>query len=298
MSKEKDHGFDFDSHTGNLLSFCRTHQMGHDWICISATKNSFLAHPEQPSPFTVIHDPECPCYLEGVSIEIFGPGRKPTPEQNDLILSFEDEYTNSFTRNETEEWCDIVDRCSGYNKLDANVDVYIAVLLDRRIPVGALVAEHYRGSDVLLATYCFIKKAMRRAGRGYARRLVLEGTSEISRKAAIPKNGPRVLFECENPDLMSAENIALAPFDPRARLEWIKNLGARKLNFHYVQPPLSTDREAVQSLDLYCIGEGILSSQTLTAFLKEFYKAHEENVAPENKTFYHETLEKQLREIK
>jgi hypothetical protein len=293
---EKEHGYDSDGNS--QVTFKRVHSLGHDWVYVSGyRKGSIITDTTPVAPFSVVHDPECPCHLEGISIDIFGPGKTPSLKDNALLETFKDEYEATFPRDEAEPWDEIVDRCCGVNDIYPGVGTYMAVLKDRRIPVGALIVEHYKTSNVLLITYCFVKRAYRRAGKGYARKLMLDGSSEIRRRAGVPRDEPRILFEGENPDLMPTADIARAPFDPYARLKWFDSLGARRLPIRYAQPPLSKDRGSVPWLNLYCLGEGALSLETLTAFLKEFYKVLEVNVAPEDLGNYHKTLDAQLREI-
>lgn len=289
----------YDSETGNQVHFQRIHKMGHDWIYVAASrKRNFVTNEDGPCPFNIVHAPDCPCVLEGVVLKIFN-GRLPgriTKQELDMILSFEKEYDAAFRGDEAEKWTEIVARMTGEMDVYPGMDTYIAVLTDRRIPVGAIVIEHYKKPDVLLVTYCFVVRAFRRSGKGYSRRLMEDATDEVRRLAAIPDDGPRVFIESENPDQMSPEEKSKAAFDPKRRLRWIKSMGVEKLPFHYIQPPLSVNQEPVTCLDLYSL-DGRPGKDIIREFLKDFYRLHGRNISEDNREQYQELLKKQLDQL-
>lgn len=280
----------YDSETGNQVHFKRIQKMGHDWIYVSASQKNGGARGGAPAPFNIIHAPDCPCVLEGVDLKIFNGG---LPQDLDMLLSFEKEHDAAFRDDEAEKWTEIVARMTGEMDVYPGMDTYIAVLTDRRIPVGAIVIEHYKTPNVLLVTYCFVVRAFRRSGKGYSRRLMADATDEVRRLAAIPDDGPRVFIESENPDQMSPEEKSKAAFDPKRRLRWIKSLGVEKLPFHYIQPPLSVNQEPVTCLDLYSIG-GRPGKEIIREFLKDYYRLHGRNISEDNREQYLELLKKQL----
>ena len=272
----------------NGLAFEKTFRLGHSWVCV------FDSHGRAVN---VTHDPECPCHLEGVEVRVFGPDSVIGALDYALIRSFGEEYKATFPFDEAKDWITIVERCLSISKVYPGVDVWIATLTDRRIPVGAMVVERYPASGVLLVTYCFIHHAMRRSGKGYSKRLIEEGLAGICRLAGIPRREAHIVFEGENPGRMPAKDIAAAPFNPETRIAWFKSIGARRLDFHYVAPPLSSEKDPVSYLDMYSLCSGSLPVGTLKAFLKEFYKVHESNVTPEDMAIYRRSLSRQLDDI-
>jgi len=70
-------------------------------------------------------------------------------------------------------------------------------------------------------------------------------------------SGAHVFITCEqnNPHRMNEEqleeDLRSALIDPQARLDWWRRRGYRKLDFPYVQPPLSADVEPCNYLDYY-----------------------------------------------
>jgi len=288
----------YDLETGNQVHFQRIHKLGHDWIYVSASQKNGGARGSAPAPFNIVHAPDCPCVLEGIVLKIFNgglPGRI-TKQDLNMLLSFEKEYDASFRGDEAEKWTEIVARMTGEMDVYRGMDTYIAVLTDRRIPVGAIVIEHYKTPNVLLVTYCFVVRAFRRSAKGYSRRLMADATDEVRRLAAIPDDGPRVFIESENPDLMSPEEKAKATFDPKRRLRWIKSMGGEKLQFHYIQRPLSMSQEPVVCLDLYSLG-GRAGNDIIREFLKDFYRLHGRNISEDNQEQYQELLKKQLDQL-
>lgn len=289
----------YDPKNGNRIHFERIRRMGHDWMYVIASRRrGFVTDTDEPLPFNIVHAPDCPCMLEGVRVSVFG-GNKATKQADaSMLMSFKEDYDATFVGDEAEEWGDIVDRTTGVNRFYPTVHTYIAVLSDRGIPAGALVVEHYTGSNILLATYVFMRRELRRAGRGYATRLMREGVAEIRRRAAVPVGEARVFFEAENPDRMTPRDIAAATYDPRGRLGWFRALGARRLDFHYSQPPLASGKRPVDWLDMYTIDKEPVSSQILAGFLTEFYDVLGVNVAEADREAYFEARSKMNNELR
>lgn len=288
----------YDLGTGNQVHFQRLHKLGHDWIYVAASrKRNFVTNEDGPCPFNIIHAPDCSCILEGVSVKIHNSHLgKVSAEDLDTLMSLKEEYNASFRGDEAECWDDIISRMTGKQNPYPGVNTYVAVITDRRIPVGAIVIEHYKAPNVLLVTYCFVVRAFRRSGKGYSRRLMADATDEVRRLAAIPDDGPRVFFESEDPNRMSPEEKAKATFDPKRRLRWIKSIGGEKLPFHYIQPPLSMGQEPIVCLDLYSLG-GRPGKDIISEFLKEFYRVLERNISEDNREQYQELLKKQLSQL-
>ena len=289
----------YDSETGNQVHFRRINKMGHDWIYVAASrKRNFVTNEDYPCPFNIIHAPDCPCILEGVSVKIHNSHLgKVSDKDLDTLKSLKEAYNASFRGDEAECWDDIINRMTGKQKPYPGVNTYVAVITDKRIPVGALVIEHYTRPNILLLTYGFICEQFRRSGKHYAKHLIKTATDEVCRLAEIPDNETRTLFEGENPDKMTAKEKAMAPFNPRHRLSWFKSIGGKRLDFNYEQPPLSPKQNPVTNLDLYCIGREDIKVSILKAFLKEFYHVLGTNVAEEDRPQYERSLERQLNEI-
>ena len=289
----------YDGHSGNHLSFQRINKLGHEWIYVSASPHKGMVTSHDPAtPFSIVHSPDCPCMMEGLSVKLFSQNKKINQDDLQLLRSLKPEYEASFSGDEAEDWGYIVARATGTNNDYPDINTYVAILSDKRVTVGALVGEHYKNPNVLLVTYCFIDRRFRRAGKGYAKRLVETAVPEIRRLAQMPTDVANVFFEGENPDMMDLQSIAEAAFNPTFRLAWFRSLGAQRLEFDYRQPPLSANQQPVKWLSMYCLGNSEVKKKTLKDFLTEFYRVLGKNVkGEENEKEYQKCLEKQLRQI-
>lgn len=156
-------------------------------------------------------------------------------------------------------------------------------VLENQVVAGAVI-EFYPKSGCILLTYIFTDPAQRGAGLG---KFLLQ-----DKKNGIPKllelikdrhsklSGRDVVinaffFETEDPSHEQTP-IDANPMHFSARLEVFYNLGAKRINVPYVQPPVGEGKEFSRNLYL-CVfpevtGAGFLfSTKTFFSFLAEFY---------------------------
>lgn len=151
----------------------------------------------------------------------------------------------------------------------------LAYLLDGQVRGGAIL-EYYPHSACCLLTYLFTDKAYRHAG--IARQLIHEDMDKgipgfIRHLRAEGRPVRAVFFESNNPLLTPEHTDSMAPAD---RLKAFAKMGAKRLDFAYVQPPLNADTVAVRNLYL-CVfphlsgEEYTMEIQLILHFLTEFY---------------------------
>ncbi|THH35605.1 GNAT family N-acetyltransferase [Neolewinella litorea] len=155
----------------------------------------------------------------------------------------------------------------------------IAYTIDGSVRGGAIF-EYYPRSACCMLTYLFVDKAVR--GTGIARTLI-----ETDHERGIPalvehfqsqgRPVKAVFFETNNPFLTPVGNDSMAPAD---RLTAFYQLGAKRVDIDYVQPPLDSEKGPVTNLYLCTFPRltgdvFLLSINTLLCFLVEFYHSLE-----------------------
>lgn len=164
-----------------------------------------------------------------------------TPNDNlDLLNSFITLYNETFTdtseREDPNQWA--IRMWLVPAELKHITHLLIAYTTDDstgdRCLVGGLVFEHYLKSQCGLLTYLVIEKKWRQ--RGIARVLVDKALSILMQEEHnLGKQLKAAFCEVEDPQLVSDENSTMPTCE---RLQAIMSLGARVLNFKYIQPPL------------------------------------------------------------
>lgn len=140
------------------------------------------------------------------------------------------------------------------------------------VAAGAIL-EYYPKSCCCLLTYLFVDKKHR--GAGLSKQIVSgpEGLS-LGLRHIEERYGTRpraVFFETNNPLATTHDSMS-----PKDRLLVFARLGAKWLDFDYVQPALEPGKQPVHNLFL-CVFPALtrlvrgLSEETLLAFLEEFY---------------------------
>ena len=146
--------------------------------------------------------------------------------------------------------------------------------------IGGVAAEYYRASGCVLVTYLYVSDAGTHGHRGHARRLLAEAVR------ACKSLGPvhAMLAEAEWPELLQANGFPAGEVaTARTRLRFFARIGARMLDFDYLQPPLAPGKKAVPYLRLFVVphgrdGDGTPGSpeglrEAVSGFLAEFYAA-------------------------
>jgi hypothetical protein len=142
-------------------------------------------------------------------------------------------------------------------------------------PVGGANFIALSGSPSATANLNYIFVAEGARGRGYFRRLA-DGVRELIH-ALFPAAPPLVFIEQNDPLAMSQEaydrDTAYTGLDQFDRLRMWAKIGARVVDFPYVQPPLSDDQDADESLLYSVLGAGndALDAGVLERHLKGFF---------------------------
>jgi GNAT superfamily N-acetyltransferase len=135
------------------------------------------------------------------------------------------------------------------------------------VPVGGILFELFRACDAALVTYIAVEKRHRRHG---VARTLFDGMLEELHGQHRARANPLLIFaETE----MMVENEGDA-----ARLRALHRLGFGALDFRYVQPPLSPQKQHVEGLTLLVRGAGSVPFSAVPAarlahFLRIFYRS-------------------------
>jgi hypothetical protein len=145
--------------------------------------------------------------------------------------------------------------------------------------VGGIAIEYFRRSRVALATYLAV--AVEEQRRGLGRSLLAKAIDKVS----VDNGGarPLVFAEVERPEAQIGETDRRSA---QERLSVIAALGARRLEFEYIQPKLGANQEAVDDLMLVLLEPGgpatdSLPTSTVESFLTEFFGSLGQSEAPE-----------------
>jgi GNAT superfamily N-acetyltransferase len=183
---------------------------------------------------------------------------------------------------------------------DPHTHLMLYVLIDEegsKSFVGGSVVEFYPDSACTLITYIFVDQAWRGVGIGSENRKVAETLiqSEEGLRGLVkffakhydkPVNA--VFFESNNPAETPPENDSIPP---AKRLKFFDRMGARRVNFDYIQPPLGDDKGVVTNLflltfpDFTNLGTSIAANVVLR-FVMELAKSLDRNKEPGSLSMY------------
>jgi hypothetical protein len=202
--------------------------------------------------------------------------RRAAPERFAALLEgFAAGYAAFFSGDEAEPTDDWQARIAGKAPPEPVMRVVVAV--ERSGPeervVGGASAEYYRAGGCVLATYLYVAPSAVRRHRGHARAMLARA------RTACEALGPvqALLAEVEWPELLASHGFAPQQVDAaRTRLRFFARLGARRIDFDYLQPPLGPGKQAVPYLKLLALppqppDEALRPA--LDGFLGEFYAA-------------------------
>ena len=163
--------------------------------------------------------------------------------------------------------------------------------------VGGCVVEFYPDSGCGLLTYLFVEQEFRGIKIGVSQEKVAEsliksneGLPGLTRFFATQYEKPinAVLFESNNPFDTPPENDSMPP---AKRLKFFSRMGAKRIDFNYVQPPLGDDKGIVTNLYLLVFPQltGLTSSisvRFVMGFVMELAKSLDRNKKPGASTAY------------
>jgi GNAT superfamily N-acetyltransferase len=149
---------------------------------------------------------------------------------------------------------------------------------------GAHYCELYLASGCGLVTYLVVDHAARRTGLG--RRLLSAGCTLLQERARAWNRPLRAIFAETNNPTSQLEDV----MDPRQRLATFDRLGARIVDFPYVQPELAPGQGACHDLLLLALPiyqplADSLPASTVIGFLDDFYRANEVDHPPDHPDF-------------
>ena len=148
-------------------------------------------------------------------------------------------------------------------------EYWVAAVLDGEV-VGGVNFTAFEVPALGITTahinYLFTAAAFRGRGVGSA---LLEEARSLSK-------ADYLFCEQNDPSLMSAaeleEDFSSSGIDPLARIAWWNRRGFGRLEFSYVQPPLSPDKAPAEGMSLnVCPSEAPLSAVVLEAHLRRFF---------------------------
>ncbi|OJW73265.1 hypothetical protein [Spirosoma sp. 48-14] len=167
---------------------------------------------------------------------------------------------------------------------------------DKKFVAGCIV-EFYPDSACGLVTYLFVDQNFRGVAIGSDHKKVAE--SIIQSEQGLPglvkyfareygKSVNAVLFESNNPFDTLPENDSMPP---AKRLKFFSRMGAKRINFNYIQPPLGDDKGIVTNLYLLCFPwlTGLSDSipiATVISFVMELAKSLDRNKEADSLTRY------------
>jgi GNAT superfamily N-acetyltransferase len=191
---------------------------------------------------------------------------------------------------ELEEPKFIIERIAeGTNDPHTHLMAYVLLAPDgeRKFVAGCIV-EFYPDSRCALVTYLFVNQEFRGQKIGVEEKKVAESLimSDRGLKGLIRffeiQYGMMVnavLFESNNPFDTLPENDSMPP---EKRLKFFSRLGARRIDFDYVQPPLGDDKEIVTNLYLLSFPwltglSGSVPAKVVIRFVMELAKSLDRN---------------------
>ncbi|MBO0949203.1 hypothetical protein [Fibrella forsythiae] len=163
--------------------------------------------------------------------------------------------------------------------------------------IAGCVVEFYPDSACALVTYLFVNQNFRGVKIGAQEQKVAESMlqSQLGLVGLVAfftqqykKPVKAVLFESNNPAQTVAENDSMPPIK---RIQFFARLGARRINFEYIQPPLGDDKGIVTNLFLLTfpwltqMGESIPVTVVME-FVMELAKSLDRNKEPGSATCY------------
>lgn len=204
-------------------------------------------------------------------------------EETDLkaLDAFSVLYNSFFKGDEKEEFGDILARIGN---TEASICTYAYLLYEGDNLVGGMVADWYHKCSTLEIIYLVIERAFQGNGnqdknnqdKKYGDMLLDCGLKAICDAIGTGKV-KYVFFESKNPfyngNIESKDEYLIR------RLRFFARHGAKRIPIHYVQPPLSPNRDFARDMCLFCLpafSERIkedngLVPEGLKAFLEAFY---------------------------
>ena len=200
---------------------------------------------------------------------------------------------------ELEEPLFIRDRIANGSDLPhTHLMLYRVILPDgERIFVGGCIVEFYPDSACGLITYLFVDQAWRGIGIGSRNEKVGESliSDENGLKGLVKlfetrygKKVNAVFFESNNPAETLAENDSIPPIK---RLRFFDRMGARRVAFNYIQPPLGDDKGIVTNLFLLTFPvltglPGTISALVVMRFVMELARSLDQNKQSDSGSLY------------
>lgn len=166
---------------------------------------------------------------------------------------------------------------------------------DIKIFVAGCIVEYYPDSRCVLVTYVFVNKKYRGLKIGFEKKRIGEillksedGLAGLVKFFETKYNSKpaAVLFESNNPYETEKDSMP-----PAKRLKFFKSLGAKRINFSYIQPPLDDDKGIVTNLYLLTFPDLVglkdkIPSKTIMSFIMELAKSLDRNKEVGSKAIY------------
>jgi len=113
--------------------------------------------------------------------------------------------------------------------------------------VGGSVFSYVPRSSCGFSEYLLLQHASR--GQGFGR-LLFDRRKAILDADARPAGCRGLFIEVDNPVRTPSDLLDQSGLDPHNRLRLFSHLGFRRVNIHYVQPPLGAGKDVVDHMDL------------------------------------------------
>jgi GNAT superfamily N-acetyltransferase len=167
---------------------------------------------------------------------------------------------------------------------------------EKQFAAGCIV-EFYPDSSCGLVTYLFVDQRFRGIKIGISQQKVAESLIQNDRgltglvKYFAQQYGKKVnavLFESNNPFDTLPENDSMPP---AKRLKFFSRMGARRIDFNYIQPPLGDGKGIVTNLYLlsfpFLTGlTDLIPVETVIRFVMELAKSLDANKEPDSTSSY------------
>jgi GNAT superfamily N-acetyltransferase len=195
-------------------------------------------------------------------------------------------YSAAFPdRNEREAYDNMVTSLRGAN--GHHCDYHVVLVLDGDEIVGGSISDYFEASNS--AVIEFITIAPDRQARGIGTWLLSETEARLQRDARL-RNREALFIAAEIDDPFRSARTGDA-MDPFARARWWAKRGYGRLEFPYVQPPLSTSQQPVAHLALTTkplsgTPDGTLAATAVDAFIRDYLRYGMRIEEPESSVEY------------
>jgi GNAT superfamily N-acetyltransferase len=167
---------------------------------------------------------------------------------------------------------------------------------EKQFAAGCIV-EFYPDSSCGLVTYLFVDQRFRGIKIGISQQKVAESLIQNDRgltglvkyfEKQYGKKVNAVLFESNNPFDTLPENDSMPP---AKRLKFFSRMGARRIDFNYIQPPLGDGKGIVTNLYLLAFPfltglTDLIPAETVIRFVMELAKSLDANKEPDSTSRY------------